>query len=268
MKNKKRNWNYNLIIKKIKKDGYFVFENFFSENNLKEIKKSLLETLNYIKRDSEKDLVKKYYKIKEFNKKLKGNWYDVARYNFTLYKFLHSEDTITLMKKFFKSNVIFSARPCVHVHDDTNDFLLEPHQKTAAFSRDGILLWCPMFDTNHNNGGLTIWKNSHKYGFFPHKLTDSTGKKMWTKNYTNVGKSIYSRFEKINLNVKAGSAVFMINRMIHAGYPMKSKNKIRLTMTERFNPLQNLPYLKKENAPQTIPYTIDYNKINFDRFSI
>jgi len=281
-KEKNRKWDYNLAIKKIKKDGYFVFENFFSEDDLKEMKNSLLETLNYIKRDNEKNLVKKYYKIKKFNQKLKGNWYDMARYNLTLYKFLHSQDAITLVKKFFKSNVIFSARPAIHVHDNTNDFLLEPHQETAAFSRDGILLWCPIFDTNRNNGGLTIWKNSHKHGFFPHKIEaperllhsnkrqkkDPTGKKVWTKDYTNIDKSIYSQFEKINLSVKAGSAVFMINRMIHAGYPMKSKNKIRLTLTERFNPLQNLPYLKKENAPQTTPYTIDLNKINFDRFSI
>ena len=282
IKEKNRKWDYDLAIKKIKKDGYFVFENFFSKDNIKEIKNSLLETLNYIQRDNEKDLVKKYFKIKKFNQKLKGNWYDMARYNLTLYKFLHSQDVITLVKKFFKSNVIFSARPAIHVHDSTNDFLLEPHQETAAFSRDGILLWAPMFDTNRNNGGLTIWKNSHKHGFFPHKIEppeqllhlnkkqkkDPTGKKVWTKDYTNIDKSIYSQFEKINLSVKAGSAVFMINRMIHAGYPMKSKNKIRLTLTERFNPLQNLPYLKKENAPQMTPYTTDLNKINFDRFSI
>ena len=265
IKEKNRKLNYNLIIKKIKNDGYFIFENFFSEKNLKEIKKSLLETLNYIKRDNEKDLVKKYYKIKKFNKKLKGNWYDMSNYNLTLYKFIHSEYIIKLMKKFFKSKVIFSARPCIHVHDKSNDFLLEPHQETNMFSRDGILLWCPLFDTNDNNGGLTIYKNSHKYGFFPHKLNGPKGKKMWTKNYTNIDKSIYNKFKKINLNVKAGSAVFMINRMIHTGYPMKSKNKLRITLTERYNPLQNIPFLKKESATLNIPYTIDYNKINLDR---
>ena len=46
---------------------------------------------------------------------------------------------------------------------------------------------------------------------------------MWTKDYTNIDKSIYSRFKKINLKVKAGSAVLMNNRMIHTGYPMKKK---------------------------------------------
>ena len=137
-------------------------------------------------------------------------------------------------------------------------FLLE----TNMFSRDGILLWCPLFDTNKNSGGLTIYKDSHKHGFFPHKLSSTSGKKMWTKNYTNIDKSIYGKFKKIDLTVKAGSAVLMINRMIHTGYPMKSKNKLRITVTERYNPLQNIPFLKSEKATRQIPYTINYNKIN------
>ena len=89
-KNKVRNWNYNLVIREIKKNGYYIYENFFSPNDLKEIKNSLLDTLHYIKKDNEKDLAKKYYKIKKYSKKLKGNWYDMANYNLTLFKHLHS----------------------------------------------------------------------------------------------------------------------------------------------------------------------------------
>lgn len=260
----KKDWDNKQIIKSIKKDGYFIFENFFNKKSLKEIKNSLWETLNYIKSDKEKNLIKKYYKIKKFNKKLKGNWYDMSCHNLTLYKYLHSEKMINLMKDYFKTKVIFSARPCIHVHDSSNDFLLEPHQETNMFSRDGILLWSPLYDTNEKCGGLTIYKNSHKYGFFPHSLKNPNGKKMWTKDYTNINKSIYGKFEKINLNVKAGSAVLMINKMIHTGYPMKVKDKLRITITERYNPLQNIPFLKNDKAPPKIPYTIDYNKINLD----
>ena len=261
---KKRNWNYNLVINSIKKDGYFIFENFFSKNDLVEIKGSLLQTLNYIKKSKEKNLIKKYYEIKKFNKKLKGNWYDMANYNLTLQKFLHSDDIINLVQRYFNSKVIFSARPCIHVHDSSNDFLLEPHQETNMFSRDGILLWCPIYDTNEDNGGLTIYKGSHKHGFFQHKLKSSTGAKKWTKDYTNIDRAIYSKFKKENLNVKAGSAVFIINRMVHTGYPMKAKNTLRITLTERYNPLQQMPYLKNPKADIKIPYTVDYNKINLD----
>ena len=105
----------------------------------------------------------------------------MANYNLTLFKHLHSEDILELIRKFYKSKVIFSARPCIHAHDSSNDYLLEPHQETNMFSRDGILLWSPLFDTNKENGGLVVYKNSHKYGFFKHRLKNSNGKKTWTK---------------------------------------------------------------------------------------
>ena len=129
---KEKNWNYNKIINQIKKNGYFIFENYLDKKDLKEIKESLLDTLNYIKKGKEKNLVKKYYSIKKYSPKLKGNWYDIANYNLTIRKFVHSPKVIELMKKFFKSKVIFSVRPCIHAHDESNDFLLSPHQETSS----------------------------------------------------------------------------------------------------------------------------------------
>ena len=61
--------------------------------------------------DKEKDLQKKYYSIKKYSRKLKGNWYDIANRNLTLYKHVHSQDIIELIKRYFKSKLIFSVRP-------------------------------------------------------------------------------------------------------------------------------------------------------------
>ena len=55
----KRKWNYKKIINEIKNNGYFVYKNFLQEQELKEIKNSLLYTLNYIKKSKEKNLIKK-----------------------------------------------------------------------------------------------------------------------------------------------------------------------------------------------------------------
>ena len=57
---------------------------------------------------SRNDLTKKYYQIKNFSSKLKGNWYDIANYNTTLFKHLHAEDILKFMKNFL-IHVIFSA---------------------------------------------------------------------------------------------------------------------------------------------------------------
>jgi hypothetical protein len=79
--------------------------------------------------------------------------------------------------------------------------------------------------------------------------------------------SIYgkNKNEIAELEVKAGSAVFMINSMVHCGYPMTKKDRVKITITititERYNPLQKIPFLKDEKAPLNIPYRADYNNI-------
>ena len=97
-------------------------------------------------------------------------------------------------------------------------------------SRDGILLWS-VYDTNEETGGLTVFKGSHKDGFFEHKLENKKlGKKSWTKDYTHIDKKILERYEKINLKVKSKSAVLMINSMVHCGYQMKKNNMRELLL--------------------------------------
>ena len=42
---------------------------------------------------------------------------------------------------------------------------------------------------------------------------------------------------------------------------MTKNNRVRITITERYNPLQKIPFLKDEKAPLNIPYKADYNNI-------
>ena len=54
----------------------------------------------------------------------------------------------------------------------------------------------------------------------------------------------------------------MISSCLHCGYPNKTKDSVRITVCERFNPLQKIPFLRDPKAPLKIPFTgIDYNKI-------
>ena len=96
---------------------------------------------------------------------------------------------------YFKTDVVFSGRSCIGAYDDENDHLLEPHQETKQISRDSILLWAPLFDTNKDLGGLRVYKDSHKHGYFDHTLDHPLGDKGWTNQYTHVDRSISSKFE-------------------------------------------------------------------------
>lgn len=255
--------NEKKIINSIKENGYYIINNYYNKNDLEKIKSSLLKMLNYVKKSKERNLQKKYYEVKKYSPILKSHWYDLATKNIDMLQLLHNPQIVNLIKKFFKTDVLLSGRPAIHVHDDKNLQLLDPHQETHQISRDSILLWSSLYDTNKEFGGLTVYKDSHKHGYFKHTLEHPRlGKKSWTKKYTHVDPKIASRFEKMNLEIKAGAAVLMHSSCLHSSYPLKKKNFVRIVITERYNPLLKIPYLKKEKAPITIPYMgVDYNKI-------
>ena len=256
-------WNYKKIKKDIEKQGYFVFKNYLNKSDLKKIKSTLLDTLNYIDGNKDTNLVKKYFTIRDTKPKLKGNWYDIAPYNIDLLQTLHKKRMISFVKKYFKTNVVFSGRPAIHVHDDLNDRLLEAHQETNQMARDTIVFWCPLYDTNKTTGGLCVYENSHKNGYFKHNIENpKLGAKSWTKNYTHIKEKNVKNFTKKYLEVKAGTAIIFISSLVHSGYPSTKKGSLRITITERFNPLQKIPFLKNEKAPMKMPYVgVDYNKI-------
>ena len=66
------------IIKSINEHGYYIFKDYFNKERLKFIKNSLLNILDYIHKDNQKDLQKKYYTIKKLFPKLKSHFYDLT----------------------------------------------------------------------------------------------------------------------------------------------------------------------------------------------
>ena len=255
--------NYNSISNSLKKNGYFIIKDYFDKKSLKEIKNSLLETLNYVHKSKQVNLQKKYYEVKKIKPKLKGHWYNIAPHNIDLLQKLHNPELLKFVKKFFTSKVIFSGRPAIHVHDDDNDKILDPHQETSQMARDTIVFWSPLYDTNYQTGGMSVFKNSHLNGYYKHTLEHPRlGRKSWTKQYTHISPKISKKFKRVDLKVDAGSAVIFLSQLVHCGYKNKKKNSVRITITERFNPLKKIPFLKKASAPMKIPFTgRNYNAI-------
>ena len=56
--------------------------------------------------------------------------------------------------------------------------------------------------------------------------------------------------------------MIFLSSLVHSGYNNKKKGSVRITITERFNPLKKIPFLKNRNATIKIPFQgINYNKI-------
>ena len=255
--------NTSLIQNDLNEFGFTIIENYLSNDDLDDIKSSFSNTLDYIKPNNFSTLQEKYYEIKKYNKKIKGNFYKLSAFNLDMIRFLHNPSLVDFIKKFYNTKTLFSGRAALHIHDDENLHLLDPHQETSQIAVNSLLLWIPLYDTNKETGGLTVYENSHKHGYFEHTLEHPRlGDKAWTKEYTHVSPEVASRFKKTNLEIKAGSAVLVQSAVIHCGYPNITKNFARFVITERFNPLIKIPYLRDENASLKIPFTgIDYNLI-------
>ena len=250
-------WNYSKISKNLKTNGYYEFNNYLSKIEIKKVQNTLLQTLNYIKPSNQKNLQKKYYEVKKFNNKLKGNWYDICKYNIDLLQMLHKKEMISLVKKFFNTKVVFSGRPAIHVHDVANDRILDAHQETNQFARDFLFIWAPVFDANIDQGSIVVYDKSHKNAYYKHTPNNKLGS-------SHIEKNIYKKFNKRILNVKSGEALLLHSAVIHGTWETKKKGFVKYILCDRYNPLKNIPYLKDSKfKTKKIPhFGIDYNSIN------
>ena len=94
---------------------------FLIKKTFLEIKNSLSDSLNFIKKNK-KNLIDRYYGVKNYNNNLKSHWYSLTRHNLILYKYLHNPNVLKLVKKYFNTKVLFSTGPALHIHDASNDF--------------------------------------------------------------------------------------------------------------------------------------------------
>ena len=237
------------IFNSIREDGYAVLHNFYSKEKIDKIKNSLWRMLNYVKPDDKiSDLQEKYYQIKDHNPILKSHFYDLCAYEMEIHSAIHDPRLIDLAQGFYKTGTVFSGRAAIHIHDSENERSLAPHQEVHLFSADGLLLWAPLYDAKDDQGGLSVFKGSHKHGIYQHEESNEK------VNHLGVSPSVYNKFEEKRLEVAAGTALLADCAVIHASVKTEKKRFARFIISERYCPLQKIPYLRKEKVPIKIPY--------------
>ena len=244
------------IFKQIDENGYCKLDNIFSKEQIESVKESLYSILNYIKPDDTvKDLQEKYYQVKEHSMKLKGHFFDMTSFDINTLQILFDEKIIDLVKGYFKTDVVFSGRPSIHIHDSENERFLDPHQETNQCAKDFLFIWAPVFDAKGEQGGLELYKKSHKQGYWKHHNTNKLGS-------SHLKQEVTGKFEKIRMEVEAGSALLIHSALIHGSVETKKRRFARFILCDRYCPLQKIPYLRKEEASLKIPhFGTDYNLI-------
>ena len=248
------------IYKNIDDHGYHILNDFISEQQINIIKSALLSMLQYIKPDDITDLNEKYYQIQKEHPVLLSHFYDLLPSEINTLQTFYSPVFIDLIKGYFKTDVLLSARPAIHIHDSTNVRFLVPHQETHQFSTDFLFIWLPLDDTNYELGRLAIYKDSHKDGYCTHHLDNQLGS-------SHIKTDIVERYERYEIDIPAGSAALVHSALIHGSCQNRKKDHVRWILSDRYCPLQKLPFLKEENAERKIPYMephlkdLDYNAI-------
>lgn len=250
-----------MIYKSIKDNGYALLENLYTEEQLDKIKKSLLGMLNYMQPNNKtKNLQEKYYDIKKASRILKGHFYDLCKNEVELLRLVQDPRVIDIVKGFFNAATVFSSDPGILIYDDENDRFLAPHQETNQFSRDFLFIWAPLYDAKGDQGGITVYKDSHKHGYYKHHTNNKLGS-------TNVNPESLKKFQKKIIEVEAGSALLIHSALIHGSVETRKKNFSRFIIIDRLCPLKRLPYLTREKSSKKIPYfghgeggdKVDYN---------
>ena len=95
---------------------------------------------------------------------------------------------------------------------------------------------------------MYIYKGSHKNGIYRHEQSNKQ------VEHQGVSPSVYNKFEKKRLEVAAGTALLIDCAAIHESVMTKKKRFARFIISERYCPLQKIPYLRKEKVPIKIPY--------------
>lgn len=249
--------DYYKIKRSINEFGYAIIKDVYKKRDLENLKKRLLEVLHYIHPKKINNLNRKYFQVKKFDKKLKGNFFDMLQHEQTVLKLLYDERIINIVRKYFKSKVIFSGRPSIHIHDSDGDRFLEPHQETNQFAKDFLFIWAPIFDANVNQGSIVVYDKSHKNGYYKHTPNNKLGS-------SHVEKKVYEKFNKRILNVKSGEALLLHSAVIHGTWATKKKGFVKYILCDRYNPLRNIPYLRDSKfKTKKIPhFGINYNSIN------
>lgn len=228
-----------------KEKGYIIIKNFIDENKINEIYNNLNCIIDYVcpQIDKKLNLDDKYYILKKENDELRKHFYDLITKLDLLSSIWCSEKMLDVIKK-INNEIYFIDSIQIRIDTPENDRCLPFHQERGQISTNEITGWLPLIDINEKSGGIKIVENSHLLGDLPI---------IQYENGTGVEEKYITNEKKIIIN--KGDLLLFHTNLIHGSYQNET-NQIRWVTVARFNPLNDIPFLKDENAPLHIKKNI------------
>tara|TARA_B110000971_G_C20015662_1_gene503800 strand:- start:1386 stop:2078 length:693 start_codon:yes stop_codon:yes gene_type:complete len=202
------------IIDSYKANGYYVYENIFSDEECDMIINAG-KSLNSFKRGKYKTAMQPHLENDKFKKIASSQL--IVDFLSTLF----GEDAQGIQTQFFYSIPGVTG--------------FTPHQDNyfvEANENDFCSAWIALVDVNVENGCLYGFKNSHKLGMLPRiKSAISDDENQDVNAYSEIS-VVPEGLELINLPVKKGSVVFIHGSFVHGSLPnLGSYNRYTLLCT-------------------------------------
>ncbi len=136
-----------------------------------------------------------------------------------------------------KSDVIYTHGSMLRMdapHDARN--IYDWHQDSAydevnLIPSNGVILWCPLIDTDINNGTLIVLPQSNKE---PNHINETRKQSPGISRQVTTPNFIVEKYKELSVPVKSGDCLLTYANLIHKS-GINSSNNIRFTLLVRFN---------------------------------
>ena len=232
------------------KNGYIIVKDYLKPKEVEKMYLELNETIDYtfpVFKNSCLSFDEKYLMLQKENDTLRIHFYNLIGKNLYLNNLWNKEILNNILKN-ISNEPFFIDRLQIRFDTPGNDRLLPMHQERGQISSNEITGWLPFVDINNESGGVEVIEQSHKLGDLPIILYENyldSG-----NNYSGVELKYLKNPKKVFMN--KGDLLLFHTDLIHGSYSNLT-NDIRLVSVARFNPLNDIPYLKNTESELNIP---------------
>ena len=173
------------------------------------------------------------------NPKIFSSIYDTLLKSSSINKLIYSNSLDEYAAEFLntKPDVIYAHGIMLRMdapHDKRNVY--DWHQDSAydeinLIPSNGVILWCPLIDTDINNGTLIVLPQSHNE---PNHINETRKQSPGISRQVTPPNFIVEKYKELSVPVKSGDCLFSFANLIHKS-GVNMSNNIRFTLLVRFN---------------------------------
>jgi ectoine hydroxylase-related dioxygenase (phytanoyl-CoA dioxygenase family) len=225
-------------------NGYVLFSDLFSEQDIVNIRTEFFDLVSFLKKKysikvSEINNESNAFEIFSFDPKLRKNLYELTQELRSITSLCGSQKLTSVFQKMGLEFPVLRNQAIRIDFAQEPQFLQGIHQDVRGMRSGNCLnFWIPLQTVNENNGTLSVFPKSHTLGGVVPKTTNESGYQIFKEEEI-------SQFEKILLEIQPGHALMFHPYLFHGSVHAK-ENRLRLTITLRFDDISNMDWLLKE----------------------